>query len=47
MQCAMVALFHFFVDICADVGLRYSGQSKSLDSYEQSAAGVRSWETLC
>lgn len=37
---AMVALFHYFVDICADVGLRYSGQSRSLDSYEQSAAGT-------
>lgn len=36
----MVVAFHFFVDACADVGIRFKGQSKALDAYEQSAAGA-------
>lgn len=36
----MVAVFHFFVDVCADVSVRFPGQ-KSLGSYEQAAAGAR------
>jgi hypothetical protein len=44
----MVVVFHYFVDICADVGIRFNGQSPSLDSYEQSAAGAyTSHETMC
>ena len=35
----MVAVFHYFVDVCADVSVRFPGQ-KSLGSYEQAAAGV-------
>jgi hypothetical protein len=39
----MVVAFHYFVDVCADIGIRFKGQSQALDSYEQSAAGAPSW----
>lgn len=36
----MVCVFHYFVDICADIGIRFRGQSASLDGYEQAAAST-------
>lgn len=36
----MVTVFHYFVDICADIGIRFRGQSASLDGYEQAAAST-------
>jgi hypothetical protein len=35
----MVVVFHYFVDICADVSIRFPNQV-ALGSYEQAAAGV-------
>lgn len=36
----MVSVFHFFVDICADIGIRFRGESASTDGYEQAAASA-------
>jgi hypothetical protein len=36
----MVVVFHYFVDICADVGIRAVGHSEALGSYQQAAAGT-------
>ena len=36
----MVVSFHYFVDVCSDVGIQFAGESKALSSYERAAAGV-------
>ena len=43
----MVVVFHYFVDVCADVGLRFKGQSQSLDAFAQAAAGMLLSPHLC
>ncbi|DBA69105.1 TPA: hypothetical protein ACH3X2_013109 [Trebouxia sp. C0005] len=34
----MIVAFHYFVDVCADVGIRYSGEPAGLTSFERAAA---------
>jgi len=34
----MVVAFHYFVDLCTDAGVKYSGEPAELSAYEQAAA---------
>jgi hypothetical protein len=34
----MVVAFHYFVDLCTDAGVRYTGEPAKLSAYEQAAA---------
>ncbi|MEW5302530.1 MAG: hypothetical protein WDW38_002314 [Sanguina aurantia] len=34
----MVIAFHYFVDLCTDVGVKYDGEPSKLSSFEQAAA---------
>lgn len=34
----MVVAFHYFVDLCTDAGVKYSGEPQRLSAYEQAAA---------